>query len=36
VHLLASIMMIAHAPDPEAARNEVEGPLLALMEGLRR
>ena len=28
-------MMIAHAPDHEAARREVEGPLLALLEGLR-
>jgi AcrR family transcriptional regulator len=37
--LLGSIteaaMMIAHAPDPEAARREVEGPLLALLEGLK-
>jgi AcrR family transcriptional regulator len=36
--LLGSIteaaMMIAHAPDHEAARREVEGPLLALLEGL--
>jgi AcrR family transcriptional regulator len=29
-------MMIAHAPDHEAARREVEGPLLALLEGLRK
>jgi AcrR family transcriptional regulator len=28
-------MMIAHASDHEAARREVEGPLLALLEGLR-
>src|SRR5918999_1731103 len=28
-------MMIAHAPDHEAARREVEDPLLALLEGLR-
>jgi AcrR family transcriptional regulator len=28
-------MMIAHAPDHEAARREVEGPLLAILEGLR-
>lgn len=28
-------MMIAHAPDQEAARREVEGPLLAILEGLR-
>jgi AcrR family transcriptional regulator len=37
--LLGSIteaaMMIAHAPDHEAARREVEGPLLALLEGLK-
>jgi AcrR family transcriptional regulator len=39
-HLLAgsmteAAMMIAHAPDHEAARREVEGPLLAILEGLR-
>jgi AcrR family transcriptional regulator len=28
-------MMIAHAPDHGAARREIEGPLLALLEGLR-
>jgi AcrR family transcriptional regulator len=28
-------MMIAHAPDHEAARREVEDPLLALLQGLR-
>jgi hypothetical protein len=28
-------MMIAHARDHEAARREVEGPLLVLLEGLR-
>jgi AcrR family transcriptional regulator len=28
-------MMIAHAPDREAARGEVEGSLLALLEGVR-
>ena len=28
-------MMIANAADPAAARAEVEGPLLALLEGLR-
>jgi AcrR family transcriptional regulator len=28
-------MLIATAPDPRAAREEVESPLLALMEGLR-
>jgi AcrR family transcriptional regulator len=28
-------MMIAHAPDHDAARREVEGPLLALLEGLK-
>lgn len=28
-------MMIAHAPDHEAARREVEGPLLAILEGLQ-
>jgi AcrR family transcriptional regulator len=37
--LLGSIteaaMMIAHAPDHEAARREVEGPLLALLDGLK-
>jgi AcrR family transcriptional regulator len=37
--LLGSIteaaMMIVHAPDHEAARREVEGPLLALLEGLK-
>jgi AcrR family transcriptional regulator len=37
--LLGSIteaaMMIAHAPEPEAARREVESPLLALLEGLK-
>jgi AcrR family transcriptional regulator len=37
--LLGSIteaaMMIAHAPDHEAERREVEGPLLALLEGLK-
>jgi AcrR family transcriptional regulator len=37
--LLGSIteaaMMIAHAPDHEAARREVEAPLLALLEGLK-
>jgi AcrR family transcriptional regulator len=37
--LLGSIteaaMMIAYAPDHEAARREVEGPLLALLEGLK-
>jgi AcrR family transcriptional regulator len=37
--LLGSIteaaMMIAHAPDHQAARREVEGPLLALLEGLK-
>jgi AcrR family transcriptional regulator len=27
-------MVIANAPDPEAARREVEGPLLALLRGL--
>ena len=27
--------MIANAPEPSAARREVEGPLLALVEGLR-
>jgi AcrR family transcriptional regulator len=39
-HLLAgsmteAAMMIAHAPDHEAARREIEGPLLAILEGLR-
>lgn len=39
-HLLAgsmteAAMMIAHAPDHEAARREVERPLLAILEGLR-
>ena len=29
-------MMIANAPDPEAARREAEPPLLALLEGLRK
>jgi AcrR family transcriptional regulator len=29
-------LLIANAPDPEAARREVEAPLLALLEGLRR
>jgi AcrR family transcriptional regulator len=37
--LLGSIteaaMMIAHAPDHEAARREIEGPLLGLLEGLK-
>jgi hypothetical protein len=28
-------MLIANAADPAAARAEVEGPLLALLEGLR-
>ena len=27
--------LIAHADDPEAAKQEVEGPVLALLEGLR-
>jgi AcrR family transcriptional regulator len=29
-------LLIANAPDPAAARREVEAPLLALLEGLRR
>jgi AcrR family transcriptional regulator len=28
-------MLIANAPDPAAARKEIEGPLLTLLEGLR-
>jgi hypothetical protein len=28
-------MVIANADDPQAARDEVEPPLLALLEGLR-
>ena len=28
--------LIAHADDPEAARDEVEGPLLAILDGLRQ
>jgi hypothetical protein len=28
-------MVIANAPDPAAARQEVEGPMLALLSGLR-
>ena len=33
--MVEASMMIANAADPEAARHEVEGPLLALLEGLR-
>lgn len=33
--MVEASMMIANAADPEAARQEVEGPLLALLEGLR-
>jgi AcrR family transcriptional regulator len=33
--MVEASMMIANAPDPAAARAEVEGPLLALLEGLR-
>jgi AcrR family transcriptional regulator len=33
--MVEASMMIANAADPEAARREVEGPLLALLEGLR-
>jgi hypothetical protein len=28
-------MLIGNSPDPDAARKEVEGPLFALLEGLR-
>lgn len=33
--MVEASMMIANAPDPRAARREVEAPLLALLEGLR-
>jgi AcrR family transcriptional regulator len=33
--MVEASMMIANAPDPKAARREVEAPLLALLEGLR-
>jgi AcrR family transcriptional regulator len=33
--MVEASMMIANAPDPRAERSEVEGPLLALLEGLR-
>jgi hypothetical protein len=33
--MVEASMMIANAADPAAARAEVEGPLLALLEGLR-
>jgi AcrR family transcriptional regulator len=33
--MVEASMLIASAPDPAVARREVEGPLLALLEGLR-
>ena len=33
--LVEAAMLIANAPDPKAAREEIEGPLLTLLEGLR-
>ena len=33
--MVEASMLIANAADPAAARAEVEGPLLALLEGLR-
>ena len=33
--LVEAAMLIANAPDPKAARQEMEAPLLALLEGLR-
>jgi AcrR family transcriptional regulator len=33
--LVEAAMLIANAPDPKAAREQLEGPLLTLLEGLR-